>query len=92
MKVFIPWSGEVSERVAIALREWLPLVVHEAEPYVSSEDIAKGKRWPMELGERLEEIGFGIICLTPSNLSSPWIHFEAGALSKSLDESQVAPF
>jgi len=33
----------------------------------------------------LQDSSFGIICLTRDNLSSPWILFEAGALSKFTD-------
>jgi hypothetical protein len=30
-----------------------------------------------------------MICITPDNVSKPWILFEAGALSKAIDQSQV---
>lgn len=33
-----------------------------------------------------------IICVTKENLSSSWLNFEAGALSKSIDQSKVCPF
>jgi len=33
-----------------------------------------------------------IICLTKENLDSPWLLFEAGALSKALDNSYVCPY
>jgi hypothetical protein len=45
-----------------------------------------------ELSGELEKESFGVVCLTPSNLHAPWILFEAGALSKSVGDSQVAPF
>lgn len=32
MKVFISWSGERSQALAQALRDWLPLVLHFVEP------------------------------------------------------------
>jgi hypothetical protein len=73
------------------LRDWLPLGIPDVEPYVSSEDIEKGKRWPDELGQNLEMVNVGIVCLTAQNKSAPWILFEAGALSKSLDQSRVIP-
>ena len=91
MKIFISWSGEASHDVALALRDWIGNVIQAANPYVSSEDIGKGTRWFAELGRQLETIHFGILCLTPENLSSRWVLFEAGALSKSLDDSNVSP-
>lgn len=92
MKVFISWSGSMSHRVAVALRDWLPSVLQAIEPYVSSEDIDKGARWNTDISKELEDSSFGILCITPENLDAPWLNFEAGALSKSLDRARVAPF
>ena len=39
----------------------------------------------------LSPASYGIICLTPENLASPWIHFEVGALFKGSGESHVCP-
>lgn len=89
MKVFVSWSGKVSREVALALKEWLPLVIQSIEPYVSSEDIQKGARWSSEIEKALSDSRFGIICLTEDNLIAPWVHFEAGALSKAIENSQV---
>jgi hypothetical protein len=89
MKLFLSWSGEISQDVAEALKEWFPCVINAAKPFVSSEDIRKGRRWLIEISKELEECEFGIICLTPDNLQSPWLLFEAGALSKSLEEANV---
>ena len=91
MKVFISWSGAASHRVAIALRDWLPSVLQNVDPYVSSEDIDKGARWSTDISGELDSSNFGILCITPDNLEAPWLNFEAGALSKSLDRSRVAP-
>lgn len=91
MKVFISWSGEMSHKVALALRDWLPSVIQTIEPYVSSEDIDKGARWSSDIAAELEKSAFGILCVTRQNLEAPWIHFEAGALSKSVDKSRVSP-
>ena len=91
MKVFISWSGDLSKTLAEILREWLPGVIQAVKPYYSPDDITKGARWSNEIGKELEECRVGLICLTRDNLEAPWIMFEAGALSKKLDESRVCP-
>jgi len=85
MKIFISWSGERSHKAATLLHDWLKCVLNEVQPFVSSEDIRKGKRWLIEISHELQNSSFGIICLTRDNLNSPWILFEAGALSKFTD-------
>lgn len=92
MKVFISWSGEVSHKVAKALRDWLPSVIQSIDPYVSSEDIDKGARWSSDIASELDQSSFGILCVTKDNVSAPWLNFEAGALGKSIDKSLVCPF
>ena len=46
----------------------------------------------IELARILDESDFGILCVTRENLEAPWLHFEAGALSKSLEEGRVVPY
>lgn len=77
--------------MAQALRDWLPLVLHYVEPWLSETDIAAGERWADAIAKELEASNFGIICVTRDNLASPWILFEAGSLSKSLSNSRVIP-
>jgi hypothetical protein len=85
--VFISWSGERSRIVAQKLREWLPRVVQSAKPWMSEADIEKGSRGLNELTKALSATTVGITCLTPENLDTAWILFEAGALSKAIDDS-----
>ena len=92
MKVFISWSGDISGKVARMLRDWLPSVIQSLEPYVSSEDIDKGRRWIADISGELEHSAFGILCVTKDSKDAPWLIFEAGALSKSVERSRVAPF
>ncbi|WP_214656237.1 toll/interleukin-1 receptor domain-containing protein, partial [Vibrio anguillarum] len=92
MKVFISWSGERSKYVAEALRNWLPKVIQAVEPWMSQEDIASGGRWSVEVASELEASKFGILCITPENESNPWIMFEAGALSKTLNQTFLCPY
>ena len=84
--------GERSRAAAEALRGWLPKIINAIKPWLSSEDIDKGARWSTDVASRLEAAKAGIICLTPSNLHSDWILFEAGALSKTLKNTFVCPF
>ncbi|WP_425146026.1 toll/interleukin-1 receptor domain-containing protein [Deinococcus sp.] len=92
MKVFISWSKEPSKSVARALRSWLPDVIQSLEPWMSDQDIPSGERWATTIGDKLAETNFGIIVLTPENQEAPWINFEAGAISKVIDESRVIPY
>ncbi|MDQ4119875.1 MAG: toll/interleukin-1 receptor domain-containing protein [Acidobacteriota bacterium] len=91
MKIFISWSGELSHRVALALHEWLPLVINAINPYVSSEDIAKGIDWFRDIHTNLSESTFGIVCVTRENINRPWILFEAGAIASKLGASFLTP-
>jgi hypothetical protein len=43
------------------------------------------------IAKELETTNFGIICVTPENVGSPWVLFEAGALAKSMQGSKVIP-
>ncbi|MFE2290251.1 TIR domain-containing protein [Streptomyces sp. NPDC059452] len=92
MKVFLSWSGERSRRVAEALKCWLPDVIQEIDPWVSSQDIAKGGRGIDEITHELAATDFGIICVTPENEASKWINFETGSLAKKFEIAHVAPF
>ncbi|MCL2483300.1 MAG: toll/interleukin-1 receptor domain-containing protein [Propionibacteriaceae bacterium] len=92
MKVFISWSGPLSKKVAQVLKDWIPSVIQAIEPFLSSEDIEKGNRWNTDIARELQESTFGIICVTLENLSAEWLNFEAGALSKTIENTHVAPF
>lgn len=84
--IFISWSGSRSKYAAEAFRDWLPLILQAAKPWMSSSDVAKGTRGLTEVSNVLQGIKIGMVCLTPENLNAPWILYEAGALSKTIDE------
>lgn len=88
-KVFLSWSGELSRKLAEAIRNWLPSALQYVKPYFTPEDIEKGAKWGPEISKELETSNIGIVCLTRDNTEKPWILFEAGALSKSIDRSHV---
>lgn len=92
MKVFLSWSGDLSHKTALIFRDWLPSVIQSIVPYVSSEDIDKGARWSTDIAKELEDSTYGILCVTKENVHAPWLTFEAGALSKTMEKSSVSPF
>lgn len=91
-QVFISWSGERSKSVAESLADWLPNVFQGLKVWMSEKDIGAGQRWSNELTQELESSNFGIVCLTPENLKSEWLLFEAGALSKAMKKSRLVPY
>jgi len=91
MKIFLSWSDETSHAIALVLGDWIPFVIQAVETYVPPEDIRKGTRWANDVSKELNQSSFGILCVVPGNAGAPWLNFEAGVLSKSLDVSNVIP-
>ncbi|OFK05158.1 hypothetical protein HMPREF2837_07965 [Streptococcus sp. HMSC071D03] len=90
MRIFLSWSGDRSKYLAKCFKEWLPNVLQYVEPYMSEKDIKLGERWGKSIEENLRSNDFGLVFVTPENINAPWINFEAGALSKSL-QSRLVP-
>ena len=91
MEVFISWSGERSNKIAVELETWLRFISDSIKPFVSSQDISAGKLWRQDVAKHLQNSDLGIICVTKENFEKPWLLFEAGALSKEMDASSVVP-
>lgn len=89
MKIFVSWSGELSKKIAQALKNWIPCIIQSVDVFFSPEDIEKGENWDSKISSELSQCNYGIVCLTSENTLAPWIHFEAGALAKTL-ESRVS--
>jgi hypothetical protein len=85
MKVFISWSGNKSREVAGIIKWWLGKVHPAVRPWLSTSEIQAGDRWAAEIEMGLEGAVFGIICITPQNINSRWINYEAGAISRQVD-------
>jgi len=85
MKLFISWSDQRSKSIALALKSWLPTVIHGVKPWVSEKDIDKGTLGIVEIFKSLQDADCGIVCVTPESLTRQWLNFEAGALSKAVD-------
>jgi hypothetical protein len=89
MKIFVSWSGLLSRRVAELLRDWLPNVLQSIQPWVSFEDIDKGKIWFGDISDTIGEAALGIVCLSKDNLNARWILFEAGGLAQGIAKDRV---
>lgn len=92
MKVFISWSGKASQQVATCLADWMQRTIQAVRPWVSTRDLEAGASWPESIGKELAATDVGVLCVTRSNMSSPWLLFEAGALAKATDRSRVVPY
>lgn len=90
MSVFLIWSGEASRQIALGLRETLPLILHNAAPFMSEEDVRTGQQWFSTIGTALQSATFGVVCLTKDNMTAPWINFEAGAIAHRVATNRVA--
>jgi hypothetical protein len=88
MEIFISWSGEPSGKIARSLERFLGDVIQGLEPFISF-GIEKGTRWRDEIGKRLERCKYGVVVLTKENMQSPWLVFEAGALSRDVASGRV---
>ncbi|MDV7679348.1 toll/interleukin-1 receptor domain-containing protein [Erysipelothrix rhusiopathiae] len=91
MKVFFSWSGAKSNHIAKHFRELLENIYYDIDIYFSDQDIGAGDKWRSNIENGLDNNDLGIIFLTPDNLSSKWIYFEAGALSKAMSNENIVP-
>jgi hypothetical protein len=86
--LFLCWSGPRSKLVAEALAEYFESLFKalgcsksDARVAMSETLIAKGAPWSAQLLKDLENARAGIVCLTPENRGSAWLHFEGGAIA-----------
>jgi len=91
MKVFLSWSGTKSRLYAEVFNKYISIIIPGIETFMSSEEIDKGMRWGDKIAKELHGTDYGILFVTNDNVSSSWLNFEAGALSKSIDAGRVAP-
>ena len=93
LPVFLSWAEERSKAVALALRSWIPMILQNADPWMSAVDLSSGERWSPAIAKRLAASRFGILCLTPENATRPWVLFEAGAIAKAIEQdARVCPY
>ena len=91
MKVFLIWSDGTSHAIAEALGEWIPSVIQAVTTFVSPADARSGTGWVNAVSKELDRSLLGIVCVVPGGIGAPWLFFEVGVLSQSLDPSNVVP-
>ena len=74
------------------MKGFLQDVNQRITPWFSDADISAGERWASQLAIELDTTEFGIICVTHDALESPWLLFEAGALSRAVKVARVCPY
>ena len=89
MQIYFSWSGETSYRIALSLRELINTIFPRLDLWVPPDDIQDGKRWSSKLTRYLDETSIGVVCVDPTNYLSRWLHFEAGAIAKSIENENI---
>lgn len=87
-RVFISWSGKKSQCIADLFQKWLQ-DVFQIETWSSIKDIEKGDLWEVDILNALKQISVGLFFITKENWDTPWINFEAGAISKGTINKKV---
>ncbi|WP_158171369.1 toll/interleukin-1 receptor domain-containing protein [Rhodococcus sp. JT-3] len=93
LKIFISWSGKLSEEVAKVWHSLLTEMFNNVSPFMSEKDIEAGTRGLPTIANELHGSKFGIVVVTQENLHSQWLNYETGALSKDINDPdlRVAP-
>lgn len=89
LRIFISWSGPIAREVATAIHRLLQNISDQFAPWMSDLDIEGGQRGMQEIEHSLNGAQFGMLVITPENQHSPWMNFEAGALSKVVDGNEA---
>ncbi len=79
----------MSKDVATVWRNLVKETFDSVEPFMSEENIGAGERGLAKIAKELAGTSFGIIVVTQENQNSPWLNYEAGALSKDVDDETV---
>jgi hypothetical protein len=92
LEVFVSWSRAASYQAAGAFQEWLPAVVPGVRTWTSSADITKGAPWFSSISAQLSKSESCLIMITPDNIGSPWLFYEAGAIAHAMPGALICPY
>ena len=86
MNVFIGWLGEASKEIASSLESWLNgMFDGRVSAYTTMDNLAAGSEWFHGLRRAMNDADCGLLCVTEDNVNSPWLSYEAGALSQNVE-------
>jgi hypothetical protein len=91
-EIFVSWSQPGSRQAAEAFREWLPRALPGVSAWMSKEDITKGRPWFAAVSEQLSRSKACLICVTPENVKSPWLFYEAGAVAHAMPGALICSY
>lgn len=81
--VLLSWSGDESKEIAKCFKNMMSVVFSPVvETYMSEVDSPIGKRGVESLAKILNDCNYGVFFVNKANALAPWIHYEAGAISK----------
>jgi hypothetical protein len=92
LEVFVSWSRPASHQAAGAFQEWLPGVLPGVRTWTSSEDITRGASWFSSISAQLSKSGACLILITPENVGSAWLFYEAGAIAHAMPGALICPY
>ena len=91
-EIFLSWSKSASRAAAEAFRDFLPQLLPGVKPWLSSLDIEKGTGWFASISDQLARSRACLLLITPENVGSSWLYYEAGAVSLAFKGSRVFPY
>lgn len=80
MKVFVSWSGPVSQQIAALISDWLKHTLLTIDPIYTPNTLRAGTQGTTQLYRLLKGVYTGIFIYTRESLDSQWMIFEAGAI------------
>jgi len=92
LDIFISWSGPLSHDVAQIFREFLPDLLPNSKPWMSSEDIPKGRMWFTTILSQMGKSPVCIVCVTDKNLGSSWVYFEVGGMTFAMKDPNLCAY
>lgn len=91
-QLFISWSGNIGKEIADLIYDWMDRMYEGIPSKVFfSTEIRPGTIGLNEILDALDCCDRGFFIITRERMNSPWIYFEAGAISKGNRDKRIVP-